>query len=64
MAHVEGLANFPERGAGQVYPADDRVVVCARQLNAVFGFGQFGPGSSSLLEKFMGDHGSIRFVYS
>ena len=47
-----------------MYPADDRVVVCARQLNAAFGFGQFGPGSSSLLEKFMGDHGSIIFVYS
>jgi hypothetical protein len=40
------------------------MVVCARQLNVAFGFGQLGPGSSSLLEKFMGEHGSINFVYS
>jgi hypothetical protein len=33
-------------------------------LNVAFGFIQLGPGSSGLLEKFMGDHGTIRFVYS
>jgi hypothetical protein len=33
-------------------------------LNVAFGFGQLGPGSSSLLEKFMRDHGSTIFVYS
>jgi hypothetical protein len=58
MAHAEGLGNFPERGAGQVHPADDGVVVCARQLNVVFGVSQLGPGSPSFLEKFVGDHGS------
>jgi hypothetical protein len=64
MAQFESLGNLPERATSQMHAADDGMVVCPDPLNVAFRFGQLGSRSPSFLEKFLGDHGSLLFVYS